>query len=120
MAVQVNLPGVRKAAILVLTLGEEASAEVLKHLQEEEIERLAKELAGLGGVPAEAGEKVLDEFHTKASAADYMTRGGVDYTRRLLDKGDPADWPKPTVRRWLPHKRGRPVPPTAISARQTS
>jgi flagellar motor switch protein FliG len=86
MAVQVNLSGARKAAILILTLGEEASSEVLKHLQEEEIERIAKELAAIGGVPAETGEKILDEFNTKASANQYMTRGGVDYARRLLDR----------------------------------
>jgi flagellar motor switch protein FliG len=86
MPVQVNLSGARKAAILMLTIGEESSAEVLKHLQEEEVDCLAKELAAIGGVPAEAGEKVLDEFHQKASAHDYMTRGGVDATRRLLDR----------------------------------
>src|SRR5262245_40356029 len=85
-AVQVNLSGPRKAAILILTLGEEASSEVLKHLQEEEIERIAKELASMGGVPAETGEKILDEFNSKASANQYMSRGGVDYARRLLDR----------------------------------
>src|SRR5215470_11719845 len=86
MAVQVNYSGARKAAIFVLTLGEEASSEILKHLQEEEVERIAKELAAMTTVPAETGEKVLDEFHQKASANEYMTRGGVDVTRRLLDR----------------------------------
>jgi flagellar motor switch protein FliG len=86
MAIQVTLSGARKAAILALTLGEEAASEMFKHLREEEIERIARELADMGTVPADTGERVLDEFHQKASAADYASRGGVDYARRLLGR----------------------------------
>lgn len=86
MAVQMTLSGVRKAAILVTTLGEEAAAEMFRHLHEDEIERIAKEVAALGAVTSEQGEKVLEEFHTMACAASYVTRGGVDYARRVLEK----------------------------------
>jgi len=89
MAVQTAaavMTGARKAAILMLTLGEESSSEMLKHLEDEEIERIAKELAALGAIPAETGEKVLDEFHVKAPSADYRTRGGVDFPKRVLDR----------------------------------
>jgi flagellar motor switch protein FliG len=86
MVVQVGLSGARKAAIFALTLGEEAAGEVFKHLREEEIEEIARELADMGTVAAETGERVLDEFHQRASAADYANRGGVDYARRLLGR----------------------------------
>lgn len=86
MGVQMTLSGVRKAAILVTTIGEERAAEMFKHLHEDEIERIAKEVAALGAVTSEQGEKVLEEFHEMACAADYVTRGGVDYARRLLEK----------------------------------
>lgn len=86
MAVQAVLPGVRKAAILSLMLGEEASASVFKYLNEEEIERIAKEVASLGTVPKEAGESVLDEFHQMTMAASYVARGGVEYAQQLLLK----------------------------------
>jgi len=80
------LSGVRKAAIVLMALGEEASARVFKYLQEDEIERLAREIAALGSVPPDTGERVLEEFHHLTAAADYMTTGGVDHARRLLTK----------------------------------
>jgi flagellar motor switch protein FliG len=80
------LSGVRKAAILSLLLGEEASSHIFKHLSEEEIERIAKEVATIGTVPRDAGEVVLQEFHEMTLAAAYVARGGVDYAEQLLVK----------------------------------
>ncbi len=86
MATQTVLSGMKKAAILVLTLGEEASGEMFKHLQEDEIEKIAREVASIGPVGSETGERVLEEFHQMARAANFVTRGGVDYARRLLQR----------------------------------
>jgi flagellar motor switch protein FliG len=80
------LSGVRKAAIVVMALGEENSAKLFKHLQEDEIERIVREVAALGTVPPDVGEKVLDEFHQMTTAADYISTGGVENARRLLSK----------------------------------
>jgi flagellar motor switch protein FliG len=78
--------GLRKAAIVALLLGEEATAQVFRHLTEEEIESLAKEMAALGQVPQATGERVLEEFHQTIVAADYIARGDVDFARRVLNK----------------------------------
>jgi flagellar motor switch protein FliG len=78
--------GLRKAAIVTLLLGEEATADVFRHLNEEEIERLAKEMAALGQLPQSTGERVLEEFHQTIVAADYIARGDLDYARRVLNK----------------------------------
>jgi flagellar motor switch protein FliG len=86
MAVQVALSGARKAAILLLTLGEEHSSEVCKHLQDDEVEAIVKELAALGTVGSETGERVLDEFHQLASSANYANQGSVEYARRVVDR----------------------------------
>ena len=86
MPVQVAMSGARKAAILLLTLGEDPSSEVCKHLHEDEVEVIAKELTTLGTVPAETGERVLDEFNTLASKAGYAGQGTVDYERRILER----------------------------------
>lgn len=91
MAIQTVLSGTKKAAILVLTLGEEPAAEMFKHLQEDEIERIAKEVAALGSVAADTGERVLEEFHQMARAADFVTRGGIDSARRLLQRSFGSD-----------------------------
>jgi flagellar motor switch protein FliG len=86
MAVQPVIPGPKKAAILSLVLGEEVAAQIFKFLQEDEIERIAKEVAGLGAVAPEAGEGVLEEFHQMALAAAYVARGGVEFAQQLLLK----------------------------------
>ena len=81
-----RLSGARKAAIVLMALGEDASSRVFKYLQEEEIERLIREVAILGTVPPDTGELVLGEFHEMTVAAEYVTSGGVDHARRLLNK----------------------------------
>src|SRR6266566_2435010 len=86
MPVQVAMSGARKAAILLLTLGEDPSSEVCKHLHEEEVEMIVKELTTLGTVPAETGERVLDEFNALASKNGYAGQGSVEYARQLIDR----------------------------------
>jgi flagellar motor switch protein FliG len=81
-----TVPPIRKAAIVMLLIGEELSSDVFKHLTEDEIEGLSKEMAALGPVPTQLGEKVLDEFHQISVAADYVTRGDIDYARRVLNR----------------------------------
>jgi flagellar motor switch protein FliG len=81
-----SLNGVRKAAILTVLLGEHASGELFKHLNEEEIEMIAREVALLGPVPAATATDVLEEFHQMWKAAEYVTKGGVDYASKLLVK----------------------------------
>ena len=86
MPVALPLSGVRKAAILLLLLGEEVSGAIFRHLREEEIERIAKEVAALGAVAPESSETILEEFHQMSMAASYVARGGVDYAEQLLLK----------------------------------
>src|ERR1700704_4537271 len=87
----VNLPrpeqltGVRKAAILLVSLGEEVSAELLRQLEEEEVQELGREVTRLNSVTAEQSEAVLDEFHQMSVAHDYVLKGGIDYARKLLN-----------------------------------
>jgi len=81
-----KLTGARKAAILTLLVGEEASSGIFKHLQEDEIEQIAREVAAVGAVSAEVGDEILDEFHQMSVAASYVTRGGTDYAQKLLNK----------------------------------
>ena len=81
-----DLNGLRTAAILTVLIGEDASGEVFKHLNEEEIEVIAREVALLGPVPAATATEVLEEFHNMWKAAEYVTKGGVEYAQKLLVK----------------------------------
>jgi flagellar motor switch protein FliG len=78
--------GLRKAAIALMLLGEEGSSAVLRCLQEDEIERLVREVAAMGAVPPALGEHVLGELHDSASAASGGASGGVEQARRLLHR----------------------------------
>lgn len=80
------LSGARKAAILCLTLGEEAAAKLLSHLDENEIQMLSRELAMMPKVDPEMTESVVAEFHDLLSARSYVAAGGVDFAKRLLVK----------------------------------
>jgi flagellar motor switch protein FliG len=80
------MSGTKKAAILTLILGEDQASHIFKHLREDEIEKITREVAALGTVTTETGEKVLEEFHQLSVAAGFFTRGGVEYARSLLQK----------------------------------
>ncbi|MCC6163562.1 MAG: flagellar motor switch protein FliG [Acidobacteria bacterium] len=89
-----DLNGIRKAAILTVLIGEEASGALFKHLNEEEIEAIAREIALLGPVSAATATDVLEEFHQMWRAAEYVTKGGVDYASKLLSQSLGADLAK--------------------------
>src|SRR5262245_19164262 len=86
MAVQITLSGIRKAAVVLLLLGEEITSEVFKHLSEAEIEEVAKEMAALGPVQSHTSETVLEEFHHNATASEYVLRGDMEFAKRVLQK----------------------------------
>ena len=77
---------VRKAAVVLLAMGEEASAEVFKHLNETEIERIVREISTLGKVAPEAAEQVMEEFHDAAVAANITVYGDEDFPRRVITR----------------------------------
>ena len=81
-----ELSKVRKAAVVLLAMGEEASAEVFKHLNEAEIERLVREIATLGTVAPGTAEQVMEEFHAAAVAADDTVFGDEDFSRRVITR----------------------------------
>jgi flagellar motor switch protein FliG len=81
-----ELSGRQKAAIFLVTLGSEISSEIFKHLREDEIESLTFEIARLENVDSEDRDKVLNEFQELMMAQDFITTGGIDYARELLEK----------------------------------
>jgi flagellar motor switch protein FliG len=76
--------GAKKAAILLVLLGEEAAASIYPQLQEHEIEKLTAEIADMGPVPAETGLSILEEYSELSRAGEGMAQGGAALARRLL------------------------------------
>ena len=81
-----NLNGRQKAAIFLVTLGSELSAEIFKHLREDEIETLTFEIARLDTIESEFKDAILEEFQEMMTAQNFITSGGIDYARELLEK----------------------------------
>lgn len=83
---KMDLNGRQKAAVFLVTLGSEISAEIFKHLREDEIEALTFEIARLETVDPEMRDAVLLEFRDLMMAQEFITTGGIDYARELLEK----------------------------------
>jgi flagellar motor switch protein FliG len=81
-----DLNGVQKAAVLLITLGPEKSAEIFKHLKEEEIEELTLEIANTRSITPEIKEEVINEFYQVCLAQQYIAEGGIGYAKELLEK----------------------------------
>ena len=81
-----DMSGVQKAAILLITLGPEKSAEVFKHLKEDEIEQLTLEIANTRSVSPQVKEQILSEFYEVCLAQQYIAEGGIGYAKELLEK----------------------------------
>ena len=79
-----NLPGARKAAVLLVAIGEELAREILRALPEQDVQRLTEELADLRGITPEMSAAVLEEFWQLLETQNFMIQGGLDYASRLL------------------------------------
>ncbi|NRD79408.1 flagellar motor switch protein FliG [Bacillus sp. BRMEA1] len=85
MATGLKLNGRQKAAILLISMGKEASSKVFKHLQEEEIDQLTLSIASIHKVDTSEKEEVLQEFHDMCIAQDFLAMGGINYAQDVLE-----------------------------------
>ncbi len=81
-----QMSGVRKAAILLAVLGEEAAGAILRTLPEDELHTVTGEIARLGTVPKEISFKIMEEYQQMAVAQNYIAQGGKDAAERMLVK----------------------------------
>lgn len=80
------LTGLQKAAILMIALGAEKSAQVVKHLGEVEIEQLTLEMANNRKISPGKLDTVVEEFHQMCLANEYIAQGGIEYAREVLER----------------------------------
>jgi flagellar motor switch protein FliG len=78
--------GIQKAATLMLALGEDAAAEVMKHLGPREVQKIGAAMASIGAIPHEAIAKVLDEFKSLADLSSSVGLDSDEYIRNVLTK----------------------------------
>jgi flagellar motor switch protein FliG len=82
-----EVSGLRKAAILLVQMGQDRATKILAELREPEVEELVAEIMRLQQVDADTADQVIDEFHTMISARRFVSQGGMGFARELLENG---------------------------------
>jgi flagellar motor switch protein FliG len=80
------MTGLRKAAILLVVLGDEAASAVYKHLGEEELRDITQEITELDFVSPEVAATILQEYHRLSITQEYLAQGGPAFATQLLMK----------------------------------
>jgi len=75
---------VKMAATLFVLIGEETASEVLRYLNEAEIEAITREISSVGPIPAEEAEKAAEELYGLLVANRFVSEGGVDYAKKVI------------------------------------
>jgi flagellar motor switch protein FliG len=78
--------GIRKAAILLVLLGEETASLIFKNLNETELQRVTQEISDIGTIDPAVATAVLNEYYNLAITQEYIAQGGTEYAQRLLVK----------------------------------
>ena len=81
-----ELKGIEKVAIFLISLGPDISSQILRRFSESEIERITMEIANITSVGSEKVETVVKEFLIMSEASRYMTDGGLNYAKEILEK----------------------------------
>lgn len=74
----------KMAATLFVLIGEELASEVLRYLNEAEIELISKEISNVGTIPADEAEKSAEQMYQMLVANRFVSEGGVDYAKKVL------------------------------------
>jgi len=81
---QNSLSGVKKAAILMVLLGDEAASEIYRYLSKEEVQKLTEEISELPAISPEVAAAILEEYYQLMVTQSYLAQGGTEYANRLL------------------------------------
>lgn len=82
--VPADMPGLRKAAILLVALGDDLAKTLFQSLSENDVHRVTEEITRLGEIPAQQLTQVMTEFYGLLETQTYMVRGGPEYALRVL------------------------------------
>lgn len=99
MAERVRLSGPQKASLLLLSLGEDVSSEVLRYLSDEEIQHVTNLLSQVESLPSDSAQSVFEEFCREVGQAPGLPSDRRDYLRKVLSKALGKDKAENIMRR---------------------
>src|SRR5438105_865473 len=68
----------------MIILCEQTSAEILREMDEDEVQLIGREVARMSAITSEQSEIVLEQFYQMSMAHNYVLKGGIDYARKIL------------------------------------
>ncbi|SEK21792.1 flagellar motor switch protein FliG [Carnobacterium iners] len=80
-----EIDGIKKSAILLISLGPETAAKIMKTLPDSYIQKVSYEIANIDYVKPEERDAIVNEFIELSQAREYMIDGGIDYAKNLLN-----------------------------------
>jgi len=80
-----DLTGAQKSAVLLIAMGTEAASNVLRALDDHEVENISIAIAQMRNVSSEVVENVLLEYRDLSMARDYIAEGGTNFAREVLE-----------------------------------
>ncbi|MCK5520875.1 MAG: flagellar motor switch protein FliG [Candidatus Marinimicrobia bacterium] len=81
-----KLNNYQKSALILIAMGTDNAANVLKFLNEKEVEKVSIEIARLEDVSADALGDVIEEYYEMMLANQYIVQGGMGYARKVLEQ----------------------------------
>ncbi len=94
---QTDLNGIRKAAILLVLLGDSAASKICDHLPQDSLRALAEEISSLGDIPEATADMVLREFESMSGQTKSMAQGGPEYAEKVLVRAGDGSGTKSAV-----------------------
>lgn len=90
-----NMTTTQKVAALLIVLGPSTASEVLKNITDDDLlEQVTLDIASLNKVPTELLNSILEEFKAIFQASNYLSAGGMNYAKELLEKAYGGDQAK--------------------------
>lgn len=90
-----NMTPTQKVAALLIVLGPATASEVLKNITDDDLlEQVTLDIASLNKVPTEILNSILEEFKAIFQASNYLSAGGMNYAKELLEKAYGGDQAK--------------------------
>ncbi|MBI5058303.1 flagellar motor switch protein FliG [candidate division KSB1 bacterium] len=94
-----RLSNMQKAAVLMISIGTEASAAIYKNLQDDEIEDITREVVNIRNIESDSVHEVIEEFYQMMKVQDFVAVGGLGYAEEVLVKSLGAEKAHEILRR---------------------
>ncbi|UWD48914.1 flagellar motor switch protein FliG [Clostridioides difficile] len=76
--------GLKKAAVLLMTLGPTVASDIIKSLPDKQVQKIGLEIANISSIASKERREILKEFVEINKAKDYVIEGGLEYAKELL------------------------------------